>query len=177
MGNIYDTIFAVYPKYNGAIGYKLRIVLDWVKRNKFKEVLDVGCGRGHYLKLFSENGIKATGLEPSKYISDNLKEFKIINDDILGFSEYSRKWEAIICMDVLEHIEPNKIEENIKALSVLSKHAILGIANHSDIWHGTQLHLIRQTLPWWIDKLSKYFVEINSLFKSDRFFIFEVQTK
>ena len=68
MGNIYDIIFAVYPKYNGAIGYKLRIVLDWVKRNKFKEVLDVGSGRGHYLKLFSENGIKATGLEPSKYI-------------------------------------------------------------------------------------------------------------
>jgi hypothetical protein len=177
MGNIYDTIFAEDPKYNGASRYKLRIVLDWVKRNRFREVLDVGSGRGHYLKLFKENGIKAMGLEPSKYISDNLKEFKIVNDDILGFSEYGRNWEALICMDVLEHMEPTKIEENIKALSILSSHALLGIANHSDVWHGTQLHLIQQGLPWWKDKLSKSYTVVNLVFESDRFFIFEVETK
>lgn len=177
MENIYDTIFATDPKYNGAYGYKLRTVLDWVKRNNFNEVLDVGSGRGHYLKLFRENGIKAIGLEPSKYITDNLKDYKVVNDDILGFSQYSRNWEALICMDVLEHIEPDKIEANIKALSTLSKHALLGIANHSDIWHGTELHLIRQGPRWWIGKLSKCYSGINSLFQSDRFFIFEVQTK
>lgn len=175
--NIYDEIFATDPKYNGASRYKLKIVLDWVKRNNFKEILDIGSGRGHYLKFLSENGIKTTGLEPSRYIFDNLKEFQIVNDDILGFSNYSRSWEALICMDVLEHIEPDKIEETLKALSTLSKHALLGIANHSDIWHGHELHLIREGPRWWMDELSKYYEGINSLFESDRYFIFEVETK
>jgi len=175
--NIYDTIFATEPKYNGASRYKLRIVLDYVKRNKFNEVLDVGSGRGHYLKLLSVNGIKAIGLEPSKYICRNLTEFKIVNDDILGFSRYSKKWKVLICMDVLEHITPSKIEENIKTLSVLSNHAILGIANHSEVWHGRQLHLIQEGQFWWKDKLSKYYAVVNLVFESDRFFIFEVQSK
>ncbi len=175
--NIYDEIFATEPKYDGPVKYKLNIVLEWVKKNGFGEVLDVGCGRGHYLKLFRENNIKATGLEPSKYITDNLKDYKIINDDIVGFSEYSKSWEALICMDVLEHIEPDKIDENLKALSTLSKHALLGIANHSDIWHGVELHLIQQKPLWWKDKLTESFDEVNLIYESDRYFIFDVRTK
>lgn len=177
MNNIYDEIFESEPKYNGAYGYKLKTVLNWVRKNNFKEVLDVGCGRGHYLKLLKDNAIFAIGIEPSGYITRTITDYKIINDDILGFSKYSRSWEALICMDVLEHIEPEKIEDNIKALSSLSKHALLGIANHSDIWHGTELHLIQQVPDWWIEKLSKYYGQINTLFQYDRFFIFDAQVK
>jgi len=175
--NIYDEIFATEPKYDGPVGYKLNIVLEWVKKNGFREVLDVGCGRGHYIRMLSKNNIKVTGLDSSQYIIETLKDYDVINNDILGQAANGRKWEAIICMDVLEHIDSGKIEETIKALSTLSKHALLGIANHSDIWHGVELHPIQQKPLWWKGKLVESFGEANLIYESDRYFIFDVRTK
>lgn len=172
--NIYDKIFATDKNYNAPYDYKLNIVLEWVKKNNFNNLLDVGCGRGHYLKLLSENGIKVTGLEPSKYIADALKDYDVINDDILGLAKRQMQWEALICMDVLEHIEPSKIEATIEALASLSTRALLGIANHSDVWHGVELHLIQQGPLWWEGLLSLYYQNINSIYQSKRFFIYEV---
>ena len=172
--NIYDTIFATDESYNGPISYKLEIVLEWINKNRFKEILDAGCGRGHYLKLLSKNGIKVTGLEPSKYIAGTLKDYEVINDDILGQAAKGRHWEALICMDVLEHIEPSEIEDTLKALSTLSDHALVGIANHSDRWHGVQLHLIQKDSVWWESLLMRYYKNLVSVYQSKRFFVFKV---
>lgn len=174
--DIYDQIFSTEKNYNGAYGYKLKMVLEWVKRNGFKEILDVGCGRGHYLKMLTENNIKATGLEPSEYIVSTLGGYDVINDDILGEVKSGRKWEGLICMDVLEHIEPEKIDLNLKALSLMSRHAILGIANHSDVWHGVELHLIQQGPSWWDEVLTKHFKILNCRIISKRYFVFEVES-
>ena len=171
--NIYDEIFKSDPTYNAIVDYKLEIVLEWVKKNGFKSVLDVGCGRGHYLKRLSKNGIEVTGLEPSKYIADTLKDFQVINDDILGLAKRGGKWEALICMDVLEHIKPAEIEETVKALALLSPRALLGIANHSDKWRGVQLHLIREGPPWWTSLLSKQYRSLKNIYTSERYFIYE----
>jgi 2-polyprenyl-3-methyl-5-hydroxy-6-metoxy-1,4-benzoquinol methylase len=177
--NIYDKIYATDNSYNASVEYKLEMVLQWVKNNGFKNLLDVGCGQGHYLKLLSENGIKVTGLEPSKNIADTLKDYDVINDDILGLAKKKRQWEALICMDVLEHIEPSEIEETVKALSSLAPHALIGIANHSDIWRGVQLHLIQQGPYWWRDLLSHHYSRLNCIhetftkYRSKQFFIYE----
>jgi len=173
--NIYDEIFATDESYNASIDYKLDIVLEWVKNSGFNNLLDVGCGRGHYLKLLSKNGIKVTGLEPSKFIADTLKDYEVINDDILGLAKEGRQWEALICMDVLEHIDPAGIEETVKALASLSPYALLGIASHSDKWRGVQLHLIREESSWWKSLLSRHYHSISSLYQSKRYFIYEVQ--
>ncbi len=170
--NIYDKIYASDKSYNASIDYKLEIVLEWVKKNNFNNLLDVGCGRGHYLKLLDKNGIKVTGLEPSKYIADTLKHYDIINDDILGLAKKGKQWEALYCMDVMEHIEPLEIEETIRALASLSSHALIGIANHSDVWQGVELHLIRQGPSWWESLLSRHYHSINSLYQSGRYFIY-----
>lgn len=175
MDNIYDEIFSTEDGYDRAYGYKLNMVLEWVKRNGFEEILDVGCGRGHYLKMLTENDIKVTGLEPSKYIVSTLGGYEVINDDILGEAKKGRRWEGLVCMDVLEHIEPEKISQNLKALSLMSRHAFFGIANHSDIWHGVELHLIRQGPEWWERELTKNFKIIKCTIVSKRFFVFEVE--
>ncbi len=171
--NIYDEIFASDPNYNAVIDYKLDVVLGWVKKNNFRHLLDVGCGRGHYLKLLSEKGIKVTGLEPSKFIADTLKDYEVVNDDILGLGKKGKEWEALICMDALEHIEPTEIEETIKALASLSPRALLGIANHSDKWRGTELHLIREDPWWWVSLLSKHYRSVKGVYTSKRYFMYE----
>lgn len=170
--NIYDKIYATDNSYNAKIDYKQDITLDWVKKNNLGEVLDVGCGRGHYLKMLSQNGIKVTGLEPSKVIANTLKDFEVINDDIIGLSKQGKRWPALICMDVLEHIEPEAIETTLLALSGLADYSLLGIANHNDKWQGTQLHLIQEKPDWWQQILSRYY-NLQPLFESKRFFIFE----
>lgn len=173
--SIYDEIFATDRRYNGPYTYKLKIVLEWVKRNGFKNLLDVGCGRGHYLKQLSKNNIKATGLEPSKYIADILTGYQIINDDILGLAKQGRQWEALICMDVLEHIELTEVEETVKALVELSDQALLGIANHSDVWRGVELHLIQEGPAWWGKLLSLYYSSVSCIYESERYFIFKAE--
>ena len=38
------------------------------------ELLDVGCGVGHHVKLFNNNGFKAQGLDKSKFMIEKAKE-------------------------------------------------------------------------------------------------------
>ncbi len=172
--NIYDQIFATDKRYNAPYRYKLKIVLKWVKKNQFRNVLDVGSGRGHYLRLLRKNTIEVTGLEPSKVIVDTLNDYDVINDDILGLVKQGKQWESLICMDVLEHIEPAEIENTVSALATLSPKALLGIANHSDVWHGTELHLIQEGPSWWKKLLPRYYNNINCIYEDDLYFVFDV---
>lgn len=174
--NIYDTIFATDENYGEPVEYKLKIILEWAKKNRFKSILDVGCGAGHYLKLLSKNKIKVKGLEPSKYVVKTLESYDVINDDILGQAKKGKKWEALICMDVLEHIKLSEINDNVKALASLSDRALIGIANHSDKWRGIQLHLIQQDSSWWKSLLSKYYQSLSLIYQSKRFFIFDARS-
>ena len=78
-------------------------------------------------------------------------------------------------MDVLEHIESSKIEDTLKALSTLSDNALIGIANHSDVWRGTQLHLIQKDSIWWESLSSRYYESITRIYQSQRYFIFDAR--
>lgn len=47
----------------------LYIVLDYLKINKKKKILDIGCGKGSVIKFFKEQGCKKVdGLEISKIL-------------------------------------------------------------------------------------------------------------
>jgi SAM-dependent methyltransferase len=175
MSNIYDHLFAD-KKYSPKEPEKIKIVQEWLDRNSFEFVLDVGCGRGHYLKTLSP-GVNIAGLEPSKYLCDNqLKGLWIFNTDILGYD--GRKWDGLYAMDVLEHILPEEIDANLKKLAGLAPEALYGIANHPDyqpdeIGQGIDIHLIQEPSIWWYNKLLKYYDEVQITKESDRFFIFE----
>lgn len=68
--------------------------------------LDIGCGAGHLLKMFSEIGIKSEGMEINPKLVDALKNrFKVhcceVEDGRLGKSKYN----LITFNQVLEHVE------------------------------------------------------------------------
>ena len=145
MSDLYDRVF-MNKKYSPFDKIKIAWVGDWLKKNQFKKILDVGCGRGHYLKAFEEH--KITGLEPSKYLCEgDLLHLPDILNGGLPYVTY-RYWDALYCMDVLEHILPHQLNEAITSLSKLAPTALLGIANHSDVWHGVELHLIQEDEGW-----------------------------
>lgn len=168
---LYSRVFSEDTTYNGVEQWKLDIVDNWIKENKFKTIADIGCGQGNYLKPLKDK-YDVTGVEPSSYLcKGTLNGYGVINSDILSLKG---NWDALYCMDVLEHVMPDDIGKTVYHLSKLARHALIGIANHSDIWDGVELHLIQEGHPYWQDLLEKYYDNVKLIEDQVRFFIFEV---
>lgn len=153
--------------------YKQGIVLTWAQINDLKKLIDIGCGRGHYIKYLASNGFSVTGLEPSDYLINNdLSLLQPIHSDILGL-QTKRTWDGLYCMDVLEHISKKDIRKNLAKLVPLAPKALFGIANHSDIYLDHELHLIQEDAYWWQDLLDKYYKTVTLTYQPLRFMVFE----
>lgn len=160
----YTYLINEVPQYNQPNKERQEFVRDWATKHKFKKLLDVGCGKGNYMKALKE--FKIQGVDP--YSNDK----SVIPKSILEFKP-TKKYDAFYCLDVLEHIDKPSLDENLKALSKFAPVGLLGIANHSDVWDGVELHLIQEGSGWWGEILSKYFT-VKLLEDGDRYFMFEV---
>lgn len=89
---------------------RVKRVLPYLDR--VQSALDVGCSYGHFLDVGKNLGWDVVGLEPSKYIFDNLEDhlsqFNIINATLRKAS-LKAKFDLVTYWDVLEHIkDPDK---------------------------------------------------------------------
>ncbi len=167
---LYSRIYAEKDDYNCFADWKIEIIRNWLKQNNFKKIVDIGCGSGNYIKELKEFPI--TGVEPSSFIAN--KDKNIIHADIMSLKG---KWDAFYCMDVLEHIPPEEVEQNVDKLTKIAKHGIVGVANHPDSWEGVELHLVQEPLEWWQELLSKYFKKVEVLESTDTFYTFKVDNE
>ena len=164
----YDDVFK-QEEYNLPDKNRIKQVQDWLVKGD--SILDVGCGRGHYLKKFIKLGYAPVGIEPSEYvIKKNLKNLPVIHGTIQDIKD---NYDALYCMDVLEHIDPEEIDKNLAHLAKHAPKALYGIANHSDVWDGVELHLIQQPAIWWFEKLRQYYSEVEIVEQGDRFNMFD----
>lgn len=85
------------------------------KRDDIKFILDAGCGAGEYSFFLAERfpnaKIEAWDLEMDSILNKtarqlNIKNILFIEKDLFNL-EKDKKFNLIICMDVLEHIEEN----------------------------------------------------------------------
>lgn len=171
---IYDQIYEQHPSYNSRYDAKVAIVRKWAKAIQPNKVLDVGCGRGHYLKDLTKHGYSVVGIEPSKYACDKLEKYTVINTDILGAKP--NNYDALYCMDVLEHISHEELHTNLVALAKLAPRALIGVANHSDRWENVELHLIQENVDWWWNTLQNVYKDITLVKEYERFYVFDCRT-
>jgi len=140
----------------------------------YKTVLDLGCGKGFYLRKFLELDKVVFGVEFSKICCGNfLKDIPHVCADIKDFCKNKKTYDLVLCMDVLEHIEPEDIEETIRGISKKSNYAIIGVANHRDVILDFDLHLIIQNKTWWESKLTYFYDRVNTIIFSDKFYFFK----
>lgn len=166
---IYDEVFQD-EKYCLLDERKVKLVADWLHRNRLQDVLDVGAGRGHYIKHLKGN---ITALEPSTYaVEHDLVGLNVIPLDILSFTP-RKPFKGLYCMDVLEHLPPEELDANLKKLTTFAPKALFGIANHSDKWNRIELHLIQEDAKWWEAKLKQYYKHVNKLVEDERYYLFE----
>lgn len=177
---VYDNIYSNVDNYNFYDDLKDTFVDSFSNMLPYgASILDAGCGEGNHLKRMIKNGYDAFGIELSSVCCDKfLQDVPHKNVDIIGFRNYKKNFDALICMDVLEHIPIKFIDDTIDALSTFSNVAFLGIANHSDVINGVELHEIQESNKWWFEKLSKYYKQVvlvaslNYEIKDDIFFMF-----
>jgi hypothetical protein len=123
------------------------IVGDFIRQTGVQSVSDYGAGKKNLLL-----GLQRSGVNPTEYFPF---------DPV--FEEYGepRPADLVCCIDVLEHIEPEKLENVLLELSKItlnfgffSIHTGPATKILSD---GRNAHLIQQPSSWWLPRLTKYF--------------------
>lgn len=132
------------PKGYGGRGDKWApVVIDLAKRYDAKTILDYGCGQGTLRQS----------------IKGELPGRKIIDYDpaIKGKDRTAVRCDLVICTDVLEHVEPEKLPIVVSHLFKLSVKALfLVIATRPSnkyLSDGRNAHLIIEPDEWWIPRL------------------------
>jgi hypothetical protein len=124
-----------------------------------RDILDYGCGQRTLEKSLG---------------------FPIHNYDpcIPGLDAPPQPAALVVCTDVLEHIEPDCLDDVLDDLQrVTSQRALLVIANHpatKTLSDGRNAHLIQEGSAWWIPRLEKRFA-IHQAGGSEKQMIFVVR--
>jgi len=135
-------------------------VLDlMIKRFGPKTVLDLGCGTGKAIDYLLSQGIDAFGIEgsalaiskssfPQRMTQANLNEPVCLN----------RKFDAVFCYEVVEHIHPDYLES---LMATLCSHSDLIILSHAQPGQGGEGHFNEQPDDYWIKQFSRMNFEID----------------
>lgn len=147
-------------------GYFRQLILPHLPQSKDAIILEIGCGYGRHVKTLVQSGYRdVTGIDISEeqvaYAREKLGLNNVYLDDALAFLEQSdRQYDAILLLDVLEHLENeyavtliNRIRASLKeggrlVLHVPNALAPLAPYRYWDITHQRAYtnHNMNQTL-------------------------------
>ena len=116
------------------------------KALKARTVLDYGCGPG---TLKEELGRISPALVVSEY-----------DPGIVGKEALPNPADIVVCVDVLEHVEPDKIGAVLKHLfDLTNKVAVISVATRpaeKRLPDGRNAHLIIDNAAWWRDQFAAH---------------------
>lgn len=135
------------PNYGVASLSFAPIVAQVIRETKARSVADYGAGKKNLLV-----GLKQAGIELDAYYP---------YDPV--FPEYGppRSADLVCCIDVLEHIEPEKLENVLTELErITSSLGFLSIhmgPAAKVLADGRNAHLIQKPSSWWLPRLAQHF--------------------
>lgn len=124
--------------------------------NDCKNVLDYGCGKGVLVEYLNTQGVQCTGYDPAVPIFSQIPSFE-------------DNYDCILCLDVLEHITHEDINEVLTHIkNFKAKKIVFNVALRKAVQllpDGTNAHTIVENKTWWENKfndiLSNY--KINTI--------------
>jgi len=135
------------PDYGVASMTFAPLVADIIRQAGVRSLSDYGAGKKNLLKGLEQQGI-------------TLQEYFPYDP---AFPEYGppRPADLVCCIDVLEHVEPDLVDNVIKELASVTKDlgffsVHMGPAGKF-LKDGRNAHLIQRPSSWWLPKLSAYF--------------------
>lgn len=138
-------------KLNAAYGISVLKHINTIKKvydtTKSKSILDYGCGKG---LLARELDFPIWEYDPA----------------IEGKKASPRAADLVVCVDVLEHVEPNLLDMTLKDLVRVTKkigYLVINTSPSSKVLpDGRNTHLIQKDMNWWQEKLSQYFTLVSN---------------
>ena len=112
-----------------------RITAKTVEALGARSCFELGCFTGSVLSVLAEAGITVAGSELSHlafiFAYANIRD-KILYGDVLDL-DIDRVFDAILCMDVLEHVNPVRLDDYIrKLLSLMAADGVMYV--NSPMW-------------------------------------------
>lgn len=140
-----NKILHANPKGFGGDGYKhAEIVWDFIQQVNPETILDYGCGEGTIKPALVKLGCKPRVFE--------------YDPGMPGKEGMPKPCDFIICTDVLEHIEPDKLDavlNHIYSLATKAVYFVIATRPANKILpDGRNAHLIVEPAEWWTSKLS-----------------------
>ena len=148
--------------YGSNAKFKSKIINNFVKKNKIKTVLELGCGDGNQLSL--ANYPNYVGIDVSETIinkckKDFSKEKSKTFYTLIDFDKVKDKnfFDLSLSLDVIYHlVEDSVFDLHMKTLFYSSKYVIIFSTNFNDYFYAKQ-HVKNRKFTDWIDKnISNY---------------------
>ncbi len=153
---INDLISPEYCKINADIYNKSKrsmggakhaeIVMDFAMKWDAYKILDYGCGQGQLKQAIDAAN---AGYDVFEY-----------DPAIIGKEALPAPAEFIVCVDVLEHIEPDKIDAVLEHIfSLMGKGGFFIISMClTKVWlpDGRNAHILLKPVEWWLAKLNNF---------------------
>lgn len=139
------TLHAAPKGYGGKGGKWAPPVAALVARFAATSVLDYGCGRGSLTKAL--RALDLPGLRVDEYdpAIDGKHRLPVFAD-------------LVACTDVLEHIEPARLDAVLKHLHVLARKAVFLVValdeSNKTLSDGRNAHLILESPAWWAARVT-----------------------
>ncbi len=119
-----------------------------------KSVIDVGCGLGTFLKVFKENGVsEVTGIDGSwckkELLFENISPGEFMEMEMEGSIRLDRRYDLAVCLEVAEHLSPQRADSFVDDLTRLSDVVLFSAAIPKQ---GGVNHLNEQWLNYWESK-------------------------
>jgi 2-polyprenyl-3-methyl-5-hydroxy-6-metoxy-1,4-benzoquinol methylase len=140
---------------------------NWKDHFKPKKVLDVGCGMGLRMYAMKTYGLDVEGIEISRFaINSNLfglaDKMVCIDVSLPDLQMGAYQYDLVIAYDVLEHIEPDRLDqtiENIKKMATKNILCSIPFVGDPNL-EADKTHKIKQTKEWWENKFKEHGLKI-----------------
>lgn len=121
------------------------------------EIADVGCGSGRFLRVLEEAGYQPTGIDISANCLDaDMIGYPFICSPVTDLPE-GMEFDAVVCLDMLEHVPGELLLYVLTALRKLSNKAVIGVSNYED---AGKLHCSLYPPDWWEASLKLHWANV-----------------
>ena len=128
-------------------------------------LVDVGTGKGTFISALRDRKID---VRVSTIDVGHFHSFKDIDHHIMDMTSVNwdpPKADLVTCLGVLEHIYEEDLDQALENLSKVAPRAVFTIANHywEPLKDGFEIHAICEGIPWWKNRLSRFFEIVSEL--------------
>lgn len=137
---------------DGSLNSALQVVPMLIALFKPETVIDVGCGIGTWLKVFSDSGVKQICGVDGDYVSQSqllIPATDFIPHDLTEPLKLDRKFDLAISLEVAEHLPEEKADKFVETLVSL---APVIVFSASIPFQGGTNHINEQWQSYWANK-------------------------